>query len=118
MNLVRNRIGNYLILQIDSERVDSTNYLKLEQVITREIKSGEDKIVLDLSKVKFMDSSGLAGLLPAVKTLPQNGMLLIAGLNTRVQQLFKLTKLDEILEIFPSVNEAIQHAESPTESSS
>ncbi len=114
MHLIRERFGDYLVLIVDSGRIDSTNSTELQALIYNEITAGAKRIIIDLSSVDFMDSSGLAGLLPVIKTLPEKGNLMLTGLSPRVSQLFKLTKLDEIFDIYSSVEEALQ---SRTESS-
>ncbi|WP_320170257.1 STAS domain-containing protein [Maridesulfovibrio sp.] len=106
MNLIWKRSGRYLVLRIDTDKVDATNALDLKEILLDIVGAGEDKLVIDLSDVGFMDSSGLAGLLPIVKAFPPGGHLMVAGLQPRVRQLFKLTKVDTVMDIRSSVEDA------------
>lgn len=107
MNIVTASSGEYLVLRVQNKRIDASNSSQLNSFLLSLVQDGNKKIIVDLSKVAFMDSSGLAGLLPVIKHLPDDGHLLITGLQARVEQLFKLTKLDTIFGIFSSVEEAL-----------
>ncbi|WP_432735895.1 STAS domain-containing protein [Maridesulfovibrio sp. FT414] len=107
MDLVREKVGGYLVLHVDAEKVDATNSGKLKDLLVEVVEAGEKKLVIDFSRVEFMDSTGLAGLLPVKKMLPGDGHVLVVGLTPRVKQLFKLTKVDDIIDIFSSVEEAL-----------
>ncbi len=111
MNIVTASSGEYLVLRVQNKRIDASNSSQLNSYILSLVEDGNKKIIVDLSKVVFMDSSGLAGLLPIVKQLPDEGHMLITGLQDRVEQLFKLTKLDTIFDIFSSVEEALVYEE-------
>jgi len=66
------------------------------------------KIVLDLSGVPYMDSSGLGAILNSHVSAQKNGRaLLLAGVNERVHALLQLTKVDAILKIYPDVATAV-----------
>jgi len=63
--------------------------------------------VVDLSKVAYMDSSGIATLVRAWQTAKKNGgKLRLASLSAPVQDVFELAHVDKIFEIFPSVDKA------------
>ena len=66
------------------------------------------KIVIDLSRVEYMDSSGIATFVEAFqKTKRYNGRLILAGLTATVRGVFEIAKLESIFEITDSVNEAL-----------
>lgn len=63
--------------------------------------------ILDLTDVPYMDSAGLGVLTNSYVSHQKNGRkLLFVGVNERVQTLFKITKLDQLFEIFPTVESA------------
>jgi anti-sigma B factor antagonist len=69
---------------------------------------GTRKVVLDLSSVPFIDSSGLAALVSGLKTLNEkNGSLKLASLQSQADLLFKLTMFDKVFEIFADVDAAL-----------
>ncbi|NDV26349.1 STAS domain-containing protein [Desulfovibrio sp. JC010] len=107
MILSQERVGDFVILRVGENRVDATNSTALQEQVSGLVRDGECKFVIDLSSVLFMDSGGLAGLIPAVNGLPAGGCFLLTGLHPRVEQIFRLTKLDTIFDIYPSVDEAL-----------
>lgn len=66
------------------------------------------RIVVDLEKVGYIDSSGLATLVEMLKkTKSQGGLLGLAGMTDKVKSLFEITKLDKLFFICPNQQEAI-----------
>jgi anti-sigma B factor antagonist len=66
-------------------------------------------VALDLGKVPFIDSSGLAALVSGLKTLNEkDGSLKLASLQSQADLLFKLTMFDKVFEIFADVDSALQ----------
>ena len=63
--------------------------------------------ILDLTDVPFMDSAGLGVITNSYVARQKHGRkLLLVGANERVQALFKLTKLDQVFEVFPTMESA------------
>ena len=68
---------------------------------------GQVELVCDLTEVSFLDSSGLSALVSGLKaTRERGGFLKLAGLNEQVAKIFKLTMLDRVFELYPSVEAA------------
>lgn len=66
----------------------------------------EQTVTVDLSQVSYIDSTGLGVLIGAYKALRSaGGKLVITGLNERLQRLFRITGLDELMEIEQGVQE-------------
>ncbi|AFY68501.1 anti-sigma-factor antagonist [Thalassoporum mexicanum PCC 7367] len=58
-------------------------------------------LLIDLSKVNFMDSSGLGALVSALKTVRTvDGEMAICSLNEQVKMLFDLTSMSKIFSIY------------------
>jgi anti-sigma B factor antagonist len=73
-------------------------------------KQPSKKIVVDLEKVTYIDSSGLATLVEILKrTKSQGGMLGLAGMSDKVRSLFEITKLDKLFLLFKTQDEAVGH---------
>ncbi len=73
-----------------------------------EVLQHSNKLVLDLSGVKTMDSAGI-GELALLQTWAQerNASLKCAGANTMVRALLDLTNLDRVVEVHPTVDSAL-----------
>jgi anti-sigma B factor antagonist len=84
----------------------------LKQRISSIIDAGNNSLILDLTKVEFIDSSGLAALVSGLKKAhSEHGTLAVAGARPNVLEVFKLTLLDRVFNIFPDVNTAVMEAE-------
>jgi anti-sigma B factor antagonist len=66
------------------------------------------RLVLDLGDLAFLDSSGLAALVSGYKAaIEVGGSLKLASLVPQVAQIFALTRLDRVFEIYPDVETAV-----------
>jgi anti-sigma B factor antagonist len=66
-------------------------------------------IILDLTGVPFMDSAALGSVVNAhVSCVNRNHQLVLAGVSDRIATLFRLTKVDQVLKIFPTVSRALE----------
>src|SRR4051795_9934677 len=71
---------------------------------------GKTKLVLDFSRVEFIDSTGLSVLLNALRRLSRrNGTLSIVCTNPTVLRLFEITRLDTTFDIVATREEALAH---------
>jgi anti-sigma B factor antagonist len=77
---------------------------KLEEVVDR----GRVEIVLDLSEVTFLDSSGLAVLVKYLKrVLPAGGQIRLVVTNRAVRQAIEITHLDTVFAVYDDLDAAL-----------
>ena len=75
----------------------------------REIIDGEKpkRLIVDLSRVPYIDSSGIAVLIGALQSLElEGGVFMIAGAREGVRMIFESAKLDQYFRLFPDVEAA------------
>jgi len=78
--------------------------ISLGQIVDKKL----DNIVVDLSRVSYMDSSGLAVLIEAMQTVEEyGGRFAIAGMQETVRSIFEIARLDQVFRIFPDVDSAL-----------
>jgi len=66
------------------------------------------KLVLDLSKLSYINSSGLGILINLLKTVQaKGGDIKLAGLQGELRELFSITSLDQIFSVFSTPDEAV-----------
>jgi len=69
---------------------------------------GHVELLCDLTAVSFLDSSGLAALVSGLKsTREAGGWIKLAGMNLQVRNIFVLTKLERVFELYPDVDTAL-----------
>jgi anti-sigma B factor antagonist len=69
------------------------------------------KLVVDLSKVTYIDSSGLAVLIEGMQNVEAyGGKFALAGLQEKVRPIFEIARLDQVFRIFPDADAALAAA--------
>jgi anti-sigma B factor antagonist len=72
------------------------------------IKKKPKQLVVDLSKVTYMDSSGLAVLIQAMQNVQEyGGKFALANVQPSVQHIFEIARLDQVFQIAPDVDSAL-----------
>lgn len=78
-------------------------------MLSKCIEDGPKQVILDLSQIDFVDSSGLGALVQLVKKAQGfDGTLQIVS-NPRVTQTVKLVRLEKFLSLQPSVDDALNN---------
>ena len=71
-------------------------------------KNNEKNIIIDLSSVKYCDSSGLSSLLIGYRLCNEaEGSYVLCGIQPAVKKLFIISQLDTILTVTPTIDEAL-----------
>jgi len=98
----------YILVKLNESKLNSlvTPQLKSELILMNT--EGQRNIVLDLSQVKFADSSGLSSLLVGHRLCKNSGgVFILSGLCEAVNRLIGISQLDNVLSIVPTTEEAI-----------
>ena len=89
--------------------VDMHRASELRDALTKIVAPRPPQLVLDLSEVKFLDSTGLGTLVYFLKEVGgYDGKMLLANLNENVRNVLEITRLEKVFSVFPSVEEAIR----------
>ncbi|MEE8336067.1 MAG: STAS domain-containing protein [Candidatus Neomarinimicrobiota bacterium] len=89
--------------------LDTTTAPEVEVEISKKIGEGEKKIIVNLSDVDYISSSGLRVLLATLKELKKDGGILkIFGLNETVQEIFDISGFSVIFDLFKDEKEALK----------
>jgi len=92
-----------------SGRIDTITSKELEVKLNEAIVERKEKIIINLAKVDYISSVGLRVLLAALKEQKHNhGLLPLVSLQPFVQNIFKITGLDKVFQIFPTEEAAFQ----------
>jgi anti-sigma B factor antagonist len=89
--------------------VDTLTASELEQVIDSLLRRGRYKIVIDLAGVDYISSAGWGIFISHIKDVrAHDGDIKLAGMVPDVHEIFELLEFDKVLQIFPSVDEAVE----------
>lgn len=98
----------YTLLRLNEEKLDSSIAPQLKSEMVTLHAEGVRNIILDLSEVKYTDSSGLSALLVGNRILQEDsGIFILARLSDHTMKLIKISQLDSVLNILPTVEEGI-----------
>ncbi len=82
--------------------LDAANALQLKSGLKRLAADGHVQLIVDLTNVHFIDSSGLSALVSGLRAAREaGGTLILAGLNEQIRLAFKLSQLDRVFESYP-----------------
>ena len=81
---------------------------RVERSLASMIKKKPDRIIVDLSGVTFIDSSGMAVLIRALQNVKEyGGKLSLSGMNDHVRPIFETARLDQLFVIDPGDSYAV-----------
>tara|TARA_E500000318_G_scaffold1676_2_gene2158 strand:- start:3567 stop:3917 length:351 start_codon:yes stop_codon:yes gene_type:complete len=88
--------------------IDMSRSPELRSVLRQEMSGDTHKVVIDLDDVEYMDSSGLATLVEAMRNAgSSNAKIVICNMSTKVSAIFEIARLDSFFSIVDSRDEAI-----------
>ena len=112
MKVRADRWDGVLVLRLEGEDcLDCSTAADVRSQMLEQIDGGSD-VVVDLSRVEFIDSAGLGVLIGIFKAARKGGrMARFAGVQQEVKHVMEIIHLDRILELCPSVESAVSDME-------
>lgn len=108
MELHQTKVADVTIVRPADKRIDAATATGFKQAMSDLIDAGARRIVLNLSDVDFIDSSGLGAIISSLKRLGNDGELVICSVRATVMSLFRLTRMDRVFDILSSEDEAVR----------
>jgi anti-sigma B factor antagonist len=99
-------IGGVRVVKVLAERVTADVAARFKQGLVKYVEQGDRVIVLDLSEVAFIDSSGLGALIGSLKAMGSDGEMVLCGAQDTVMNMFKLTRMNKVFRMFGTPEEA------------
>lgn len=100
--------GDVVVLTLKGNLMGDPETTELRDKVKSVVGDGLLKIVLDVSKVKWMNSSGLGAMISALATANNSGGdMRIANVTEKIQSLFMITQLIKVFKSFESIDRAI-----------
>jgi anti-sigma B factor antagonist len=101
-------VGEVSIIDLKSRITHGSGDVEMKETAQRLLDAGKKKIVMNLDKVTFMDSAGIGELVACHKRAVEKGAVIkVLRPNEKLLDLFAITKLIEIFEIFTDEKEAV-----------
>ena len=108
MEMKEEKRGDVLILIVEGELMGGEGSQTVQDRIYKAIEDGDIFVVLDMDGIKWMNSAGLGIIMASITTLRgSGGDLKLANVNERVFRPIEITKLDRVIEMFESLDKAV-----------
>jgi anti-anti-sigma factor len=108
MDFIVNQDNDTAVVKTNVERLNSSNASDLKAELVLLSKKNVNNMIIDLSKTKYCDSSGLSAILVANRLCKDtNGKFILCGLQPNVEKLIQIAQLDRVLTIVSDEKEAL-----------
>jgi anti-sigma B factor antagonist len=99
--------GAHTVLEVGGE-IDVYTAPQLRERLIELVEGGQAHIVVDMEQVEFLDSTGLGVLVGGLKRVrAHDGSLALVCAQERILKIFRITGLEKVFGIFPTVEEAV-----------
>jgi anti-sigma B factor antagonist len=96
-----------IIIRPLEKRLDSYMAEEFKDHMKSIVENGHKQIVLDMSDVEFVDSSGLGAIIATMIALRPQGRLMVCNVRDNVLSLFRLTRMDRVIPVMNNAEEAL-----------
>ncbi|MBP9952392.1 MAG: STAS domain-containing protein [Cypionkella sp.] len=110
MDLSAETRGDILVVHANQERIDAAVAIQFKEKMREFAQASSPRVILDMSKVAFLDSSGLGAVVAIMKLLGPERKLELSGLTATVQKVFRLTRMDSIFIIHATLPDGLLDA--------
>lgn len=113
MEITDRQEGDVIVLTLNG-RLDLASGAKMKEIAKKHFANNKTSLLLNLSGVEFVNSSGLGSLVSIMKEVRVlKGRLSLSNLDQFVQELLDITQLSQIFEVFPTEEEALASHRTP-----
>lgn len=99
MKLESEPVGDALVVRVREQRIDAAVAIRFKDQMREILMQPSRRVVLDLSEVGFLDSSGLGAVVAVMKLTAPGRALELAALTPTVEKVFRLTRMDQVFTI-------------------
>ena len=100
--------NNTLVIELRTDNLDASNVREFKDAVQALIHE-QNRVVLDMSAVKFVDSSGLGALISCLRLLnTRRGDFKLCAMSKPVRALFELMRMHRVFNIYDARSEAVK----------
>ena len=110
MKLDSQHRGDMIVIRVLDDRIDAAGAIQFKERMRELSAEPSDRIVLDMSNVGFLDSSGLGAVVSVMKMLGPTRRLELSGLTATVEKVFRLTRMDSVFIIHKTLPQEWRNA--------
>lgn len=107
MAITKKMIDDVAILSMKGKLMGGPETTAIHDMVKELVEEGTTRVVLDLTKVSWLNSTGLGTIMASSTTISNaGGELKIAGLQDKAKGLFSIAKLDSVFKIYGTPDRA------------
>jgi anti-sigma B factor antagonist len=107
MAIAVDQLGDVTVAVVPMEELDASNAAQFKRDVTPLLES-TTKLVFDLSRLRFVDSSGLGVFISCLRKLnARGGDLKLCGMSKQVRAVFELVRMHRVFDIFATREDAV-----------
>lgn len=95
------------VITVDNSRIDAAIAINFKDRMRDMTADGPKRVIVDMTKVDFIDSSGLGAIVASMKQVADGRSLELAALSRTVAKVFALTRMDTVFTIHDNVAAAL-----------
>lgn len=108
MDLSVEKINDVAVVTLNDDYLDASNSEEFKRDMTP-VTDADSRVVLDLSRVEFIDSTGLGAILSCLRRITgAGGDLKLGGVSKQVRAVFELSRMHRIVDILDTRDEAVK----------
>jgi anti-sigma B factor antagonist len=108
MDIITEKTNGVIIMKVEIDVMDAGNTDAFKAAISP-LLNGNNRVLLDLTRLTFIDSSGCGTLLSIYNRVKSSGgMLKIYGVQEQILEIFDLIRLDRIIDVFKTKEAALK----------
>lgn len=105
MDLSSTERGGDIVVRVDEPRIDAAIAVSFKDAMRAHFSGDHPRVILDLSQVEFVDSSGLGAIVSILKEAGDGKSFALAAMTPGVEKVFRLTRMDSVFTIYTSVED-------------
>lgn len=82
------------------ERLTAANATAFRDELIALLDRGEDRLLIDMGGVEFVDSSGVGAMVGVLKRIGNRGEIAVCALTGNVEKMFRITRMDRVFAIY------------------
>jgi len=107
MKISKRIVEGVTVIKPEEKKIDAGVALEFKAALIDEARRSGNRLLINLSDVEFIDSSGLGALVSVIKGLGNEGRVVLCEARESVLSILELTRLDKVLELHHSEKEAL-----------
>lgn len=109
MALKIKREQGVVILHIRGKLMGGPETIEIRDTVTKLVQEGEKRLIIEMSKIKWMNSSGVGVMMACYSAMSDvNGKLGIVGLGGKSREAMSHSRIIQLFDEYESVKEAVQ----------